>query len=232
MMKYSQVFIDNGFKVDILVDNATTHTKALVDISMFSKSSNRACPLTEIKWFENGIEKSIDCFFRVGNLKGQSKGLFQLCKELGIVDEKTNYKDILLRDLRERAVKHPAINHISVLENFVDRFNRENKMDIKIIHVPKFHCELNPIEMYWAFLKYHFRKFNDQTSNEEVVIKRILEAREDYAKSDLNFRLFSRFWRITQAYSEGKTYATVMKEFFNAGTELKSHRKITKRNDG
>ena len=65
--------------MDILVDNATTHTKALVDISMFAKGTNRACPVSEIKWFENGVEKSIDCFFRNGNLNGQSKGLFILC---------------------------------------------------------------------------------------------------------------------------------------------------------
>ena len=73
-MKYSQVFINNGFKADILVDNATTHTKALIDIQMFAKSTNRACPVNEIKWFENRVEKGIDCFFRSGNFKRAIKG--------------------------------------------------------------------------------------------------------------------------------------------------------------
>ena len=104
-------------------------------------------------------------------------------------------------------------------------------MDIKLVHVPKFHCELNPIEMYWANLKYFFKKNNDQRSNEEILKKRILEARDNYARSDINSRLFSRFWRITKAYSDGKTYAEVMKEYFNADTTIKSHRKITKRDD-
>ena len=213
------------------MDNATTHTKALVDISMFAKGTNRACPVSEIKWFENGVEKSIDCFFRNGNLNGQSKGLFFLCKELGIIDQKTNYKDILLRNLREKACKHPAFNHISVLENFINVFNKENKMDIKLVHVPKFHCELNPMEMYWAYLKYYFKKHNDQSTSEDKVTKRILEAREQYASSDVNSRLFSRFWRITNAYFAGKTYAEIMKEYFNAGTEIKSHRKIIRKDD-
>ena len=29
-MKYSEIYIRNGFRVDLLVDNATTHTKALI----------------------------------------------------------------------------------------------------------------------------------------------------------------------------------------------------------
>jgi hypothetical protein len=51
LMNYSEIIIRNGFRVDLLVDNATTHTKALIDISMFAKSINRACPVNEIKWF-------------------------------------------------------------------------------------------------------------------------------------------------------------------------------------
>ena len=56
-------------------------------------------------------------------------------------------------------------------------------------------------------------------------------AREQYASSDVNSRLFSRVWRITNAYFAGKTYAEIMKEYFNAGTEIKSHRKIIRKDD-
>ena len=52
-------------------------------------------------------------------------------------------------------------------------------MDINLQHAPKFHVELNPIEMYWAHLKSYFRKHKDQSNNEELVVKRILEAREN-----------------------------------------------------
>jgi len=90
-MEYSEIFIRNGFREYLLVDNVTTHTKALIDISMFAKSTNRACPVIEIKWFENGVEKNKDCFFRRGNLNGQFKGLFNLSKELGIIESSLNY---------------------------------------------------------------------------------------------------------------------------------------------
>ena len=42
-LKYSQAFKSCNYRVDILVDNATTHTKASVDVSMFNKSINSHC---------------------------------------------------------------------------------------------------------------------------------------------------------------------------------------------
>ena len=39
-LKYSKIFQNCNYRVDILVDNSTTHTKALVDVSMFNKSVN------------------------------------------------------------------------------------------------------------------------------------------------------------------------------------------------
>jgi hypothetical protein len=79
-------------------------------------------------------------------------------------------------------------------------------MDVKIIHVPKFHFELNPIEIYWAYLKNYFRKLNEQSTNDEIVTNLILEARERYIESGVNGRRFSRFWRIVNSYSEGFSY--------------------------
>jgi hypothetical protein len=39
-LKYSKIFKNCNHRVGILVDNATTHAKALVDVSMFNKSVN------------------------------------------------------------------------------------------------------------------------------------------------------------------------------------------------
>jgi len=65
---------------------------------------------------------------------------------------------------------------------------------------------------------------NRQITKEKVV-KQILEARENNIKTNVNSKLFSRFWRLVDAYSEGKSYSEIMNEFFNSGTEIKSPRK-------
>ncbi|THU76463.1 hypothetical protein K435DRAFT_704834 [Dendrothele bispora CBS 962.96] len=43
-------------------------------------------------------------------------------------------------------------NQVSMLETFITERGH------KIIFLPKFHCELNPIEMYWGWAKYRYRE--------------------------------------------------------------------------
>ena len=97
------------------------------------------------------------------------------------------YKDIKLAELGYLAVKHPAFKKVSKLALLVDEFNRKYKMDIRLHFLPKFHCELNPIEMYWANLKWHFRKNNEQSNKENVVLELIMNARESYKNSNIKF---------------------------------------------
>ncbi|KAF8578106.1 hypothetical protein K439DRAFT_1363037 [Ramaria rubella] len=40
------------------------------------------------------------------------------------------------------------VNQISMLETIIKEAGHE------CIFLPKFHCELNPIEMYWGWIKY------------------------------------------------------------------------------
>ena len=87
-MRYSKSFEMVNFRVYVLVDNAITHTKATLYINMFFKSQDTACPVEFLEWTdEQGNKHETDCRFRRGNLKGKSKGLLNLCKELKIIDE-------------------------------------------------------------------------------------------------------------------------------------------------
>ena len=79
--------------------------------------------------------------------------------------------------------------------------------NIKIHYVPIFHCELNPIEMFWAFLKSIFKKENEQSTNGYIVLNLILKSRIDYKNTETNLRLFGRFFRIVERYNNGATYA-------------------------
>lgn len=226
LMKYSETFRRVDYRVDLLVDNATTHTKRHIDVNMFSKGINKSCPVDYLKWEENSVVKTVDCFYRRGDLEGKSKGLFYLCKELEIIGSDINFNQITLPKLRDLASKHPAFKLTSKLDIVVNDFNEKHNMNIKLHYVPKFHCELNPIEMYWANLKRTFRCENEQKTSEESVIKLIKDAREKYMSDDINNRIFSRFFRVCEAYNSGKSYETVMREYFNAKAEIKSKRRI------
>ena len=49
-------------------------------------------------------------------------------------------------------------------------------MDVRLIYLLKFHCELNSIEMYWAQLKNEFRKIDNQSSNGDLLKDNILNS--------------------------------------------------------
>ena len=100
-------------------------------------------------------------------------------------------------------------------------------MNLKIEETPKFHCKLNPIEMYWAQIKNYFRKINDQSKNGELMEKRILESKGQYEKSTVNDKLWGRFFRIVIDFKANLSYAEIMKKYFKSGDEIKSHRKTS-----
>ena len=74
-----------------------------------------------------------------------------------MVDLNAESKDEMyfLPNLKEIVSHHIAFQNITKLEKIA----LENK--IKIIFVPKFHCELNPIEGFWCFTKQYVRKRNE-----------------------------------------------------------------------
>jgi hypothetical protein len=81
----------------------------------------------------------------------------------------------------------------------------------KFIYCPKYHCELNTIEGLWCYLKQYVRKRYVQNYLE--LHNLILEAMLSYQASDLNFKLWKRFWKALNAYKIGKTYEEVLQAF-------------------
>jgi hypothetical protein len=108
-MKYSSIFKNCNYRVDLLVDNATT--KALIDVKMFNKSVNTHCGVDKLNWIDNKNNSChLDCHYVTGPNAGLSKGLFNMCKELKIIESVLS-KDIKLTDLRKLAEEHPAFRH-------------------------------------------------------------------------------------------------------------------------
>ncbi len=69
------------------------------------------------------------------------------------------------------------------------------------------------------------RENNDQNFNKLDDL--ILEAISKYKTSDLNIKLWFRFWRALEMYANGLSYQEVLQELFGAesSTKIQNHKK-------
>lgn len=82
LVQFKEAF--RNHKIEVLVDNARTHTAKQYSINDFGKNSGTRCKISVIEYTdEMNKPKRLDCFFQSGPQKGQSKGLLVLALELG-----------------------------------------------------------------------------------------------------------------------------------------------------
>ena len=113
--------------------------------------------MDEIEWLdENNNLQTLNCYYENEEGEFVSKGLLKIAKELKLVRENQTVK---LDDLKEICKKHAAFKETTKLEEVAAKYP-----NIKIIFVPKFHCELSPIKGVWAFSKNRNRRYNDLSS--------------------------------------------------------------------
>ncbi len=88
------------------------------------------------------------------------------------------------------------------------------------IYLPKFHCELNPIERVWC----HSKKFTRAHCNGNIgrLRKVVPESFQQVTKETIG-RFFEKCRDFESAYRSGHTCITVDK----AVKEYKSHRRVT-----
>jgi transposase len=221
LLKYKKSF--ENAQIEVLVDNARTHSAKQYDLMNFNKfDSVKAAPYETIEWTENGELKVIICSYDEINGLKKCKGLFTLAKELKLIphDSATTDKQYSLLRLREILSLHQAFTDISKLEILGKKFG------VNVVYCPKYHCELNPIEGFWCYLKQYVRKHN--TQDFRALHKLINEAMHSYKSSNLNFKLWKRFWKTLDAYNSGKTYQEVLQTFFGAksSANIISHKKV------
>ncbi|CAF4180647.1 unnamed protein product [Rotaria sp. Silwood2] len=139
MLEFKQEYKDN--QIEIIADNARTHTTKSYSLQDFGKTIGTRCPVEQIEYVdENNRKKVIDCYFKEGEYKGKSKGLVQLCKDL---DAQLPAK-IKLDEIIKILSTHPAFQNVTKLEMLGTKYK------VTIIYCPKYHCELNAIEGLWC----------------------------------------------------------------------------------
>lgn len=105
-----------GHQIDIIIDNARTHTACKYSIDNFGKSIGSRCPVAAIEYYDdNNVMKSIDCYFRTGSNRNKSKRLLELAKELGVVSS----QKCSLPELRTLLSQHSAFQPVS---NYIAHF--------------------------------------------------------------------------------------------------------------
>lgn len=133
--------------------------------------------------------------------------------------------------LEERGVNTERMkaNDMRTVLSFHDDFISEKTMVEKIVtekghkcvYLPKFHCELNPIERVWGQAKVYSRAHTNFTL---VGLRSIINPALDSVSTDLMRKYFRRVLEYERAYLEGKKAG---KELEAAVKVYKSHRRVS-----
>lgn len=159
-------------------------------------------------------------------LAGKPKGIKQILKERGLWPAEGLLLDCPPRDGKSSCLPVGGCCARKVLA--AERDFREQKCQLRegleahgqvVIFLPKFHCELNPIECYWCQAKWYCRENCDYTFKglRETVPKALASVRNS---SILGY--WNQVFRIIDAYKAGVQYGT--EDFKNR--VYKSHRRI------
>ena len=206
-----------GHQVEVVVDDVCTHPVREYSVNEFSKGIGTKCPVDSIDYTDaTGKLISVSCRFESGGHRGNTKGLLELAKELNV----PIHPSIKLTELRILMAQHLTFQNVSKLEVLGKKYN------IMVI-CPKFHSELNAIEGLWCHMKQYVRKKSNQTF--PTMLRLISESCENFQERKIQMKLFCRFWRFLDPYSQGKTYAEILSLFFGQACKPDgvSHRKIT-----
>ena len=147
---------------------------------------------------------------RLVDVNGVPKGMKQVLQERGI-----NSDQMRAEDMRVVLANHDDFrNEKTVVETFL-----VGRGHI-VFFIPKFHCELNPIERVWGQAKVFSRKHSNSTVQR---LRSIIRPALDSVSPDLIRKYFRKAQDYERAYLAGKQAG---KELEQAIKVYKSHRRI------
>ena len=101
-----------GHDIEVVVDNARTHTAKEYSIHDFGKGIGTRCPVDYLEFLDDhGKSVRISCYFSSGPHRGRSKGLLMLAKVLKI----PVHDSIQLKQLQQLINQHPAFQNVGMI---------------------------------------------------------------------------------------------------------------------
>ena len=204
------------FRFDLKFDNAPLHKKkpegAPVLEKMNRNPGGKQPKMRKTSWEINGVLREQSLTFRRlrrinGQLfeAGQPKGLQQIARERIEKGAKIRNLDSLKRDeLIAELKKFKDFRNVKpMLFELIDELNQElfnGEQRITAEYLPKYHCELAEIEMWWRNSKYTFRKTNDRQWS--TISKRVKQSLEQFPIK-YYATLFRQVKAIELAYADG-----------------------------
>ncbi|KAF9043718.1 hypothetical protein BDZ89DRAFT_943424 [Hymenopellis radicata] len=139
--------------------------------------------------FKGMVEILVERGFEREKLEGRS-GLKAECKNFKCAE---GAKDCCIRRILFNQPDFAEVK--SILESVMEA------RGIRILFLPKFHCELNPIEQCWGYAKRLYR-LNPESSKEDKLEEYALDSLERIPLVTIR-RFFTRAFRFVDAYERG-----------------------------
>lgn len=141
--------------------------------------------------------------------EGKQKGMKTVLEERGINVKGLHKEDMIkiLQEMRDFKFQKTKVEELIL-----------NK-DHRVLFIPKFHCEINPIEKVWCQAKKYTRANCDYTfvGLEKTIVP---------ALNSINVDLIQKFFRKTREYHRAYREGKQMTEMKNILKHYKSHRRV------
>ena len=204
------------FRLDFKFDNAPSHHKkaeeAPVPEKMNKTPGGKQTRMRDTQWEMYGKVRTQSLVFkrkrRIQNsvfFKGEAKGLLQIAQERFELGAKMRKLEQLKRnDLIKELYKFNDFRNVKPkLMELIEKLNGElfkGEARVSAEFLPKFHCELNEIELWWRNSKQNFRKHNDREWR--TMEKRVNKALDGFPISYYS-KLFREVKAVETAYADG-----------------------------
>ena len=197
----------SSHSIVFLFDQSSGHTAYAEDslnANRMNVNSGGSQPRMHDTIWDGKVQKMVDS-------KGTPKGMRQVLMERG-VDVRGMKADDMRKTLKEM---HDFKYEKTKVETMIAARGH------RCIFIPKYHCELNPIERVWGHAKHYTRSHCDYTF---AGLERTIEPALDTVSVDLIRKYFRKVREYARGYKEGFAAGPALE---NALKQYKSHRRVS-----